>query len=478
MRAEIIKEHYRTHRPFLHFSSNKGWINDPNGLIFYQGEYHLFYQYYPDGVTHGVMHWGHAKSRDLISWEELPIALFPDDKGEIFSGCMVYDKMNTSKLGTIDGAPLIAVFTHHRQEGEQIRQYQSLAFSLDGGQTFQKYEGNPVLDQAREFFRDPKVFWHSSTGKWVMLLTGGREICFFGSDNLVDWEYLSNFSSDLLRSDEIWECPDIIEISDQYQKKKWVLFVSQNSINYEKTAVMYYVGDFDGYIFRVEQSKQAVGIIDFGRDNYAAATYAEMQDRVIQQSWMNCWLYAESLPESGFRGSMTMPREISLRQVDNGYVVLQKPARELYDYVKITEVSSLISKKNSVADNSELLVEKDNQGKIYYRKGIDEVPAIYRLVFRENGGKIILSNRMKQFTIKIDFRHGMITVERCGCINESNAQIFREIMSGTFHIRNQKELYLLLDVTSIEIFAAEGEICGTFQYFIEEPFENIIVEEG
>ena len=455
MDKERLKELYRRHRPVFHFTSKTGWINDPNGLILYGGYYHLFYQHYPYGVTHGDMHWGHARTKDFMEWEELPVALCPDGLGTIFSGCMVYDEKNTSGFGTDDNPPLVAVFTHHLEQGGACIQYQSLAYSLYGGMNFKKYEGNPVLNLQLKDFRDPKVFWYQPTEKWVMLVSAGKEILFFTSGNLRDWMPGKVFPGQGLRPDEIWECPDLVELKEgrgDGNKRKWVLFVSQNTLDYVKTGIRYFVGVFTGEGFMEQDSAGEELYVDFGRDNYAAATYAGTGGRVIQQGWMNCWSYAEKLPEAGFRGSMTFPRELSLRKTSEGYRVIQKPAQEAEEKWKLWQ--------QIVPDNAMVTAEK--------------IPGVFRYTPEGETGKIIFCSRNGRFQITVDFVYGKITVSRSGCGEGFEDSHFQETRWMYFCREAARELYIVVDVTSVEVFAADGEAVGTFQYFVGEPFDRII----
>lgn len=451
MNKNKLEELYREYRPAIHFSCKRGWMNDPNGLIFHEGWYHLYYQHYPDGVIHGPMHWGHARTKDFLEWEELPVALSPDEKGMIFSGCMVYDKENTTGFGTMEDPPLVAVFTQHIETKETSTQYQSLAFSTDAGMTFQKYEGNPVLDLKLKDFRDPKVFWHPEERKWIMLTAVEQEIRFFTSGNLKQWAEGAVFRANGLKPDVIWECPDLVEMPDDQGGKQWVLFVSQNTLDYAETGIRYFVGTFDGCSFCAEEGAEEELLVDFGRDNYAAATYAEVKGRVIQQSWMNCWAYAMKLPGEGFRGSMTLPRELGLRKTIEGYRLIQRPVREALE-----ELSLYIQ---MIEENSEVF--------------IDNIPGIYRIRPEKDIVKITFENNESSLEIDVDFVHGKIAVDRSSLADASYGSCFQEIGRTCFQSRDNREIYMILDVTSIEIFAADGEAVGTFQYFTRTPFQRI-----
>ncbi len=207
------------HRPQFHFSPEQMWMNDPNGMVFLDGEYHLFYQYYPDSTVWGPMHWGHAVSSDMVHWQHLPIALYPDTLGYIFSGSAVVDWNNTSGFGSTEKPPLVAIFTHHLMEGEKAGrtdyQHQSIAYSTDKGRTWMKYEGNPVLPNTRKIkdFRDPKVMWDEGSKQWVMALAVLDHVEFWGSPDLKKWAHLSDFGKEFGSHGGVWECPDLFPIT-------------------------------------------------------------------------------------------------------------------------------------------------------------------------------------------------------------------------------------------------------------------------
>lgn len=259
-----VYEFKETYRPQFHFTPPSMWMNDPNGMVYHQGEYHLFYQHNPDSTVWGPMHWGHAVSTDLVHWEHLPIALFPDNLGTIFSGSAVVDYNNTSGLGTADNPPMIAIFTYHSaekaEEGRNDFQTQGIAFSLDNGRNWTKYEGNPVLpNPGIRDFRDPKVMWYEEGQKWVMSLAVADHISFYSSPDLKEWTFESDFGKDIGAHGGVWECPDLFKLPvEGTGEEKWVLLVSINPGGPNGgSATQYFVGDFDGKKFTVdEQFKQ------------------------------------------------------------------------------------------------------------------------------------------------------------------------------------------------------------------------------
>jgi len=252
------------HRPTFHFTPPSKWMNDPNGMFFYEGEYHLFYQYYPEGTTWGPMHWGHAVTKDLVTWEHLPIALYPDSLGYIFSGSAVVDHQNTSGFGIDGEPPIVALYTYHDMEKEQAGaidyQSQALAYSNDRGRTWVKYEGNPVLPNLGiRDFRDPKVIWDADSKQWVMVLAAWDEVQLFGSPNLKEWNALSSFGKTYGSHAGVWECPDLFPmIVEETGEKKWVLLLSINPGSPNGgSGTQYYVGDFDGTQFILDPAYES-----------------------------------------------------------------------------------------------------------------------------------------------------------------------------------------------------------------------------
>ena len=287
------------YRPQFHFSPEKGWMNDPNGLVYFAGEYHLFYQYYPDSTVWGPMHWGHAVSKDLIRWKHLPVALYPDSLGYIFSGSAVADTSNTSGLGTKINPPLVAIFTYHNPESEKSGsntfENQGIAFSIDKGRTWTKYHNNPVLkNPGIKDFRDPRVIWHEQTGKWIMILAAHDRVMIYSSPDLKSWSFESQFGEKAGAHGGVWECPDLfpLKISGQHQIK-WVMLVSINPGGPNGgSATQYFTGEFDGHNFVPDNTDEKW--IDWGPDNYAGSTWSEIpltDGRRIFLGWMSNWQY-------------------------------------------------------------------------------------------------------------------------------------------------------------------------------------------
>ncbi|HET7293876.1 MAG TPA: glycoside hydrolase family 32 protein [Vicinamibacteria bacterium] len=321
------------HRPRFHFTPERNFMNDPNGLVYFEGEYHLFYQHNPFGDTWGHMSWGHAVSTDLVRWTHLPVALREEDGIMVFSGSAVVDRRNTSGLcGAPGRACLVAIYTGHR-EG---RQTQNLAASLDRGRTWTKYAGNPVLDIGSKDFRDPRVFWHEPARRWIMAvsLAEERKIRFYASDDLKRWTHLSDFGPEGYTKGQ-WECPDLFElpVEGDPSRTRWVLDVDVNpGAPLGGSADQYFVGTFDGTTFRNDNPKDLVLWADHGKDFYATLSWSDLpasDPRRIWIGWMSNWQYANQDPTSPWRGMLTVPRALRLRSLPEGLRLVQEPVEEL-----------------------------------------------------------------------------------------------------------------------------------------------------
>jgi fructan beta-fructosidase len=317
------------YRPQLHFSPLAGWMNDPNGMVYFAGEYHLFYQYNPDLAFFGNIHWGHAVSTDLVHWEELPVALAPSDTlGLVYSGSAVVDAHNTSGFCAGGKPCLVAIFTH--AGGDDKTQKQSLAYSNDRGRSWSEYAQNPVLtDATQKDFRDPKVFWHAPSAKWVMTLAAGNAVRLYGSPDLKAWRYLSAFTAG---TEDTFECPELFELPVEGGGTRWVLKVDTfDGGPYGGSGGRYFVGGFDGATFTATQGLDAPAWLDAGKDFYAAVSwFGAPGGRTLWLGWMNNWAYAMGLPTGDWRGAMTLPRELALRKTAAGaYTLVQRPVAEL-----------------------------------------------------------------------------------------------------------------------------------------------------
>jgi fructan beta-fructosidase len=472
--AETNAYYTEQHRPQFHFTPEANWMNDPNGMVYFEGEYHLFYQYYPDSTVWGPMHWGHAISTDLVHWEHLPIALFPDSAGCIFSGSAVVDQNNTSGLG-IDGlAPMIAIFTYHDFVGEKAGtttfQNQGIAYSIDKGRTWKKY-GEPVLkNPGIRDFRDPKVMWHTDTQKWIMTLAVQDHIEFYSSPNLIDWTRESGFGKELGAHGGVWECPDLMQLKvEGSDQKEWVLFVSISPGGPNGgSATQYFVGDFDGKNFTTNQNETKW--IDYGTDNYAGVTWSnipETDGRTLFIGWMSNWQYATVVPTEKWRSAMTFPRELTL---STNNIIKSIPVREL----------ELLRSKNAKIINKKINGSYDLTGEIPFSIYNAELNFDFKLETLEQSVQIVLSNDVgDKVLIDVDALNQMISIDRTASSTIKFSDSFYAKHDANTQIGKDVKLQLLLDVASIELFLNDGEKVMTDIFFPTKPFDHIeIITKG
>ena len=445
-------------RSVYHFTPPSGWMNDPNGMVYYAGEYHLFYQHYPDSNVWGPMHWGHAISTDLVHWEQLPIALYPDSLGYIFSGSAVIDWQNSSGFSTGDEPPMVAIFTHHHPElsamGVDTAQYQSLAFSNDRGRTWEKFAGNPVLpNPGIQDFRDPKVFWHELSQQWIMILAVMDRIHLYGSPNLKEWTFLSEFGETEGAHGGVWECPDLFALTDPEGNEKWIMLVSINPGGPQGgSATQYFVGSFDGFEFIPEDDYTRW--IDVGADNYAGVTWSNIpasDGRRIFLGWMSNWDYAQVVPTYQWRSAMTLPLELSLTTVKNSPEVRSFPVREVLEFFeedtsqtgRLFETGTWINLSGINGQLTTLTLSNDTG---------EEVSI---MISPEN----ISINRNKSGIIDFDER-------------------FRKIQTFKHYLEVVQGMDIFIDKNSLEIFVNGGELAMTELVFPTKPYSSFKVTEG
>ena len=452
-------------RPQVHFSPLEKWMNDPNGMVYNKGVYHLFYQFYPDATVWGPMHWGHAESKDLIHWQQKPIALYPDSLGYIFSGSAVLDVHNTSGFGKNGQAPLIAIFTHHDPKGEKAGkadfQNESIAYSLDDGKTWTKYSGNPVLkNPGIKDFRDPKVMWFEASKKWIMTLATKDRVTFFSSLNLKDWKKESEFGAQLGAHGGVWECPDLFPLSLN-GKIYWVLLVSINPGGPNQgSATQYFVGNFNGNSFIPKNT--ATKWIDYGPDNYAGVTWSNTGKRKIFLGWMSNWLYATQVPTVKWRSAMTVPRELSLQEVNGDILLASKPAKE-FDALRLSPKVV----KNAQVDGSLNLTNKFGQ-----------LPKQFELKLSIKEAKdfsINLSNTVgEQLIIGFDKARNSYYIDRRKAGESSFNKDFAAIhYAPKLSASKSIDLTLVVDAASVELFADNGLSVMTGIFFPKKPITNL-----
>ncbi len=466
-------------RPNFHFTPAQNWMNDPNGMFYFNGTYHLFFQYYPEGNVWGPMHWGHATSKDMIVWEELPIALEPDELGYIFSGSAVVDIDNTSGFGDGTNTPIVAMFTYHDPEGEaegRINyQSQAIAYSLDEGKTWTKYEANPVISNPDiKDFRDPKITWDEKNKQWLMVLATVDRTLFYNSLNLKDWQLMSEFGQGTGAHDGVWECPDFFPMQVANSEEiKWVLIQSLNPGGYNGgSGTQYFVGDFDGKKFIVDPAMENLEEkhnfwIDYGKDNYAGVTWSnipESDGRKLFIGWMSNWLYAQEVPTEKWRSAMTLARELKLQKRDNIYRIYSLPVEELNKYrtgkFERNELSA--SKLHEITAESNIDL---SQAEIKF-----EIPQL-------SSGKyeFYLSNTEGD-TLTFGYNHPekQFYIDR----KKSGLVDFSEEFSNTVSTAPRTaespnlKVWMVLDRTSIELFYDNGETVMTEIFFPQKPYTS------
>lgn len=464
------QEYLEPYRPQFHFSPQEKWMNDPNGLVFHDGIYHLFYQYYPDDIVWGPMHWGHAISRDMIHWEHKPIALYPDEHGLIFSGSAVVDKNNTSGFAKNGETPLVAIFTYHLMEGEQAGkkdfQTQGIAYSLDNGDTWAKYEGNPVIgNTGTKDFRDPKVFWHNESERWIMALVAGDHAKFYSSENLKDWTYLSDFGKYQGAHGGVWECPDLFQLPvEGTDETKWVLVISINpGAPNGGSGTQYFIGEFDGRRFTSSQKEPKW--LDYGTDNYAGVTYNNVPDgdRVFI-GWMSNWDYARDTPTEVWRSAMTVPRKLNLRKVGDEYMLVNYPLEELDTKAFPVLVSDidLNGKESRTLD-----IEGMNQTQIKFWTTSKD----FKLNLKNDLGE--------HLELTMDSRNQLMLLDR---MESGKVNFQAEFGNKKHHMPIDKlgndafEVRILLDWSSIEVFVDNGLYVMTDQIFPTQSYNRLILE--
>ena len=422
-------------RPAYHHTPQYGWMNDPNGMFYKDGEWHLYYQYNPYGSLWENMTWGHSVSKDLVHWEALPLAIEADALGTIFSGSCVVDKDNTAGFGKN------AVIAFYTSAGEA--QTQSMAYSTDGGRTFNKYGKNPVVTFNAPDFRDPKVFWYDGTNRWIMMLAVGQEMQIWSSANLKDWQKESSFGSEYGNHGGVWECPDLLKIED-----KWVLICNINPGGpFGGSATQYFVGDFDGHKFTCESMPKVTKWLDYGKDHYATVSFSNAPDgRTVVLAWMSNWQYANQVPTRQFRSANSIARDLGLF----------KDGEETYvSVIPSKETLAMRGKKiKNPTDACEIVVDV---------KGSME---------------LILSNtKGEQVVMKYDAQKQTFAMNRKQSGDISFSEAFPIETTAPTH-GALKQLRLFIDHSSIEAFAGDGKMAMTNLVFPNEPYNTLKVKGG
>lgn len=474
------------YRPIYHHTPLYGWMNDPNGMVYKDGEYHLYFQYNPYGSKWGNMHWGHSVSTDLVHWNHLKPAIARDTLGHIFSGSTVVDKDNTAGYGA---NAMIALYTSASDEHGQI---QCMAYSTDDGRTYTKYEKNPVLTpfDGLKDFRDPKVFWYEPDKKWVMIVSADKEMRFYTSQNLKDWEYMSAFGKGYGVQPNQFECPDFIQlpVDGNKNKMKWVMLVNINpGCMFGGSATEYFVGDFDGKTFTCDTKPEVAKWLDYGKDHYAAVCISNTGERIISIPWMSNWQYANVTPIRQYRGANGLPRELSLYTKDGQVYVAANVVKEVEALRKDTRSFDPITVKGEYKLD-EIVPQTDGA----YELEMDITPNASGVV-----GFDLMNAKGEIAKIYLDMKSRKLVMDRTasglvafGDKSEPHAKEtddHRKTMSinyqndfalGTWAPLSLCEgktyhLNVFVDKCSVEIFVDSGRIAMTNLVFPTEPYNTL-----
>ena len=486
------------YRPSYHFTPLYGWMNDPNGMVYKDGEYHLYFQYNPYGSKWGNMHWGHAVSKDLVHWEHLDPAIARDPVGHIFSGSSVVDKKNTAGFGK---DAIIAIYTNNSVNHDEV---QCIAYSNDNGRTFTKYAGNPVLTpfDGLKDFRDPKVFWYEKGKCWYMIVSADKETRFYKSKNLKKWTYVSAFGKGMGQQPCQYECPDFFQlpVNGDKKKMKWVMTMNINpGCWFGGSATEYFVGDFDGKNFTCPDAHD-VKWLDWGKDHYATVTFSNTGDRVLGITWMSNWQYANLTPFKQNRGANGLPRELKLYEKNGKYYISEDVAPEVYALRKDTKNLA----DASVAD------AKDLKGVAANMEGAFEIEADVTPDANGIAGIEISNNKRERTMIYFDMKQGKVVMDRTesGLTDFGKQSVPHDIelawdkqlaaegkeparITNSINYKNDfalatwaplslcedgKKTYhvdIFVDKSSVELFVDGGRIAMTNLVFPVAPYENL-----
>lgn len=452
-----------TYRPVYHHTPMYGWMNDPNGMFYKDGVYHLYFQYNPYGSMWANMTWGHSTSTDLTHWTYEGTAIVPDAWGAIFSGSCVVDKDNTAGFGK--GA-VVAFYTSAKSTPWGDVQSQSMAYSLDNGKTFIKYEHNPILTSAERDFRDPKVFWYAPGKHWVMMLAVGQEMQIYSSGNLKEWKKESSFGAMQGAHGGVWECPDLVELPIEGTKeKKWVLICNLNPGGpFGGSAAQYFVGSFDGKKF-VNESPTQTKWLDWGKDNYATVTWSNAPaGRCIALGWMSNWQYANNVPTTQYRSANTLARDLTLYRVGGELYLKSKPSPEIkkaraeekkiptFEVKGNYEVASLLA-DNKGAYEIEMAIENKGTSKIDFS------------LMNEKGEKVAMY---------YDVVRKQFVMDRSASGIVGFSRDFPAVTVAPVRNTDQIHLRLFIDRSSVEAFGEEGEYVMTNLVFPAEPYNRMV----
>lgn len=422
-------------RSIYHHTPLYGWMNDPNGMFYKDGVWHLYYQYNPYGSQWENMTWAHSTSTDLIHWKNHGEVIQPDALGTIFSGSSVVDKENTAGFGKD------AVVAFYTSAG--AAQTQSIAYSTDNGETFKKYVNNPILTSDVPDFRDPNVFWNEEVKQWNLILAAGQQMNIYSSKNLKDWKYESSFGEGYGNHGGVWECPDLLKMGD-----KWVLICNINPGGpFGGSATQYFVGSFDGHKFTCESKPEVTKWMDYGKDHYATVSFSNAPDgRIVVLPWMSNWQYANQVPTQQFRSANGLPRDLGLYSYNGEDYVSVKPSPEVF---------AAFEKKPSGRLQSAAYIEVTN--------------------IKSNASIVLSNDKGERVTMVYDGKNATFSMDR----TESGVTDFHsDFKAKTVAPTNGviKSMQIFIDRCSIEAFDTEGKVAMTNLVFPSKPYDKIIVK--
>lgn len=422
-------------RSIYHHTPVYGWMNDPNGMFYKDGVWHLYYQYNPYGSQWENMTWAHSTSTDLIHWKNHGEVIQPDALGTIFSGSSVVDKENTAGFGK---DAIVAFYT-----SAGAAQTQSIAYSTDNGMTFKKYSDNPILTSNLPDFRDPKVLWNDEASHWNLILAAGQQMNIYSSKNLKDWKFESSFGEGYGNHGGVWECPDLLKMGD-----KWVLICNINPGGpFGGSATQYFVGSFDGHKFTCESKPEVTKWMDYGKDHYATVSFSNAPDgRIVVLPWMSNWQYANQVPTQQFRSANGLPRDLGLYSYNGEDYVSVKPSPEVF---------AAFEKKPSGRLQSAAYIEVTN--------------------IKSNASIVLSNDKGERVTMVYDGKNATFSMDR----TESGVTDFHsDFKAKTVAPTNGviKSMQIFIDRCSIEAFDTEGKVAMTNLVFPSKPYDKIIVK--
>lgn len=452
-------------RPVYHHTPVYGWMNDPNGMFYKDGVYHLYFQYNPYGSVWGNMHWGHSTSTDLMHWKFEGCAIVPDAWGAIFSGSCVVDHENTAGFGK---EAVVAFYTSAKASPWGDVQSQSMAYSLDNGKTFVKYEGNPILTSSEKDFRDPKVFWYAPGKHWVMMLAVGQHMEIYSSVNLKEWKKESEFGAMQGAHGGVWECPDLVEIPvEGTREKKWVLICNLNPGGpFGGSAAQYFVGSFDGKKF-VNESPTQTKWMDWGKDNYATVTWNNAPDgRCIALGWMSNWQYANNVPTRQYRSANTLARDLTLYREGQELYLKSTPSVEVKKArgKKVSIPSFRVSEKHEIVN---LFEEK---------QGAYEVEILIQNAGASKIAFCLLNDKGEKVSMYYDLNRKQFVMDRSESGTVDFSKDFPAVTVAPANVDKELTLRLFVDRSSIEAFGEDGKFVMTNLVFPSQPYVKMCFE--